>query len=316
VSDATDSVNATDAPAPSGQQYVITSGDHEAVVVSVGGGVRGYTFGGRPILAAYPEQLIRPAMAGAVLTPWPNRLADGRYRFAGVDYQVPISEPGLRNAIHGLAQWMPWSLADREPSAVTMALDLPPQSGYPFSLRLSVRWSVGPGGLRAEHSAVNVGGSAAPFGLGAHPYLDIAGTPISDLRLQVPAATYLPSDDRELPLPAQPVQGSDRDLRAERALGDLRLNSPFTDLDRGDDGRAAVSVRTAAGGARVWVDPAFGYLQLYTTDRLMPGVGAIAVEPMTCPADAFNSGAGLVRLEPGQEWTGVWGVEPIAEPPR
>ena len=41
------------------------------------------------------------------------------------------------------------------------------------------------------------------------------------------------------------------------------------------------------------------------------GRPAGAVEPMSCPADAFNSGRGRIVLEPGSSWTGVWGIEPL-----
>jgi len=34
------------------------------------------------------------------------------------------------------------------------------------------------------------------------------------------------------------------------------------------------------------------------------------VEPMTCAPDAFNSGDGLLSLEPGQEFVASWGVIP------
>ena len=46
-------------------------------------------------------------------------------------------------------------------------------------------------------------------------------------------------------------------------------------------------------------------------------IRGIAVEPMTCPADAFNSGSGLIVLEPGQQWSGQWGLlsaEAASEP--
>jgi aldose 1-epimerase len=32
---------------------------------------------------------------------------------------------------------------------------------------------------------------------------------------------------------------------------------------------------------------------------------------MTCPPDALNSGTGLLVVEPGQTWTGSWGIRPL-----
>ena len=40
------------------------------------------------------------------------------------------------------------------------------------------------------------------------------------------------------------------------------------------------------------------WVQIHTADAL--GRPGIAVEPMTCPPDAFNSGIDLVSLAPGQ----------------
>jgi aldose 1-epimerase len=35
---------------------------------------------------------------------------------------------------------------------------------------------------------------------------------------------------------------------------------------------------------------------------------SIAVEPMTCAPNAFRSGEGLVRLEPGERHVAGWGI--------
>ena len=32
---------------------------------------------------------------------------------------------------------------------------------------------------------------------------------------------------------------------------------------------------------------------------------------MTCPADAFNSGVGLIIIQPGGFWSGSWGITPL-----
>jgi aldose 1-epimerase len=39
----------------------------------------------------------------------------------------------------------------------------------------------------------------------------------------------------------------------------------------------------------------------------------VAVEPMTCPPDALNSGTDLITLAPGESWTGSWGLRPIQQ---
>jgi aldose 1-epimerase len=61
----------------------------------------------------------------------------------------------------------------------------------------------------------------------------------------------------------------------------------------------------------LWLDEAYGYLMLYSGDTLAPARRrrALAVEPMTCAPNAFVSGDGLVRLEPGGVHDAAWGIE-------
>jgi aldose 1-epimerase len=71
-------------------------------------------------------------------------------------------------------------------------------------------------------------------------------------------------------------------------------------------------LREPGSGAELvlWVDDSYGYLQLFTGDPL-PDVDrrSLAVEPMTCAPNAFRTGEGLARLEPGRSTTSTWGIE-------
>jgi aldose 1-epimerase len=92
------------------------------------------------------------------------------------------------------------------------------------------------------------------------------------------------------------------------------MDTCFTDLVRGDDGtvRARVDGGDDARSATVWAGRGFDYLMIYTGDTLEPVLRrrhGIAIEPMTCPANAFRSGMGVIRLEPDRPWTGAWGIE-------
>jgi aldose 1-epimerase len=117
-------------------------------------------------------------------------------------------------------------------------------------------------------------------------------------------------DESQLPVGVQSVSRTSYDLRRGRRLRALRLDDGFTALDT-VQGRGSAEVRTASGGALVWFDAAFGYLQVYTVDDLIDGAAAVAIEPMTCAPDAFNSGAGLIVLQAGVPWTASWGIAPV-----
>jgi aldose 1-epimerase len=91
------------------------------------------------------------------------------------------------------------------------------------------------------------------------------------------------------------------------------MDDAFTDLERGPDGRARVELRdpVSRAGVDLWVDESYGYLMLFTGDDL-PDVSrrSLAVEPMTCPPNAFRTGEDLLRLEPGERTTSAWGLVP------
>jgi aldose 1-epimerase len=297
---------------PSGQQYEIAFGEQRATVVEVGGGIRSYRVGERDVLHPYPVDAMCDGAHGAPLIPWPNRLADGRYRFDGTEYQVALTEPEKRNAIHGFLRWRPWRPVNRGSDRITMAAALHPMQGYPFSLDLRVEYRLGPDGLTVTTVAVNTGGRAAPYGCGQHPYLSPGPGGLDACTLTLDAATRVTTDpDRQLPTGSEPVAGTPYDFRQGLPLKGLECDFAFTDLGRDQAGRAVVRLLGGDGAAtELWVDRAYPYVEVYTADTLAPDRrrAGLGVEPMTCPPDAFNSGERLIRLEPGESTTHVWGA--------
>jgi aldose 1-epimerase len=294
-----------------GLQFPITAGDHDAVVTEVGAGLRCYRHRGTDVTASFDEDVLPPLCDGAVLVPWPNRLRGGRYRFEGTEHQLALTEPDKGNAIHGLARWVRWTPVLHEPTRVTLATDLVPQTGYPFEVHVEVTYALGAeAGLTITTSAHNTGSGRAPFGAGFHPYLSVRGAALDDTHVTVPAGERLMVDGVAIPIGTQSVAGTAYDLRDGRRLDQLRMDDCFTGLDV-DDGRGLAEVRAGDAGARIWFDETFRYLQVFTPDELAGGVPAIAIEPMTCPADAFNSTDGLLVLDAGETWTGSWGIQPL-----
>lgn len=298
--------------APSGEQFEIAHGDQRATIVEVGGGLREYEVAGRQVLDPYPLQAICDGAHGAPLTPWPNRLADGRYRFDGVDHQVALTEPERHNAIHGFMLWRPWIALEREPSRVLMSARLFPLTGYPFTLELSIAYELSDAGLTVSTTVINRGDSACPYGTGQHPYLSPGNGVIDDCVLEVPAATRILTDeDRQLPCGREAVQGTAYDFRRPRRLADQRLDDPFTDLARDAAGTATVALTTPDGERiELWMDERYQFVELYSGDTLARERRrrGLAVEPMTCAPNAFQAGDGLARLEPEATLTSRWGV--------
>lgn len=296
---------------PSGAQYEIAFDDQRAVVVEVGGGVRTYTVGGRDVLDGYAVTAQCTGARGTPLVPWPNRLGDGRYTFEGTDYQVALTEPDKHNAIHGFLQWRSWQAREQNPSSVVMATMLHPLMGYPFTLDVAVSYALDADGLTVRTIATNLGDTPCPYGTGHHPYVSAGGGTVDECALRLDADRWLPTDDRGLPTGVRDVDGSAYDFRAGRTIGDQQIDYAFTGLARDDEGLAWVWWTTPAGHEiGLWVDGSYPYVEIFTGDTLPPverrrGLG---VEPMTCAPDAFRSGEGLIRLEPGESVRTSWGI--------
>ena len=305
----------------SGAQWTIAADGQEAIVVEVGGGLRAYRAGGVDYVDGYGEDELPAGSAGQVLAPWPNRIRDGRYTFGGRALQLSLTEPARHTAIHGLVNWLPWRLVSREADAVVLRCDLPAQPGYPWPLVLQTEWRIGADGLRASHQVTNVGRTDSPFGLSVHPYLRLPGVAVDDLMLRVPGRSRLLLDGRLLPIGAAKVAGGTYDFTEPRRIGPAVLDTAFGDLDPeppGVDGSSVdgssvtLSGPDSSAGVSMWADPAFRWWQVFTGDTL-PGDRyrrSVAVEPMTCPPDAFRSGRDVIVLEPGRTWQAAWGIRP------
>jgi len=286
-------------------------------VVEVGGALRTYSVDGHDLLDGYPVGERSTGARGQSLLPWPNRLGDGRYRFGGADHQLALTEPEKSNAIHGLVRWANWTVADQAIDRVVMHHVLHPQPGYPFAVELRLAYALSASGLGVGVEAVNVGDSALPFGAGAHPYLTLGTEVVDPLVLRAPGAVRLVSDERQLPTGAEGVAGTGYDFRSPRPVGATVLDTAYAELERDGDGRARVQVSLPDGsrGASLWMGPEYRYLILFTGDSLPEPAKrrtGLAVEPMTCPPNAFQTGEALVTLQPGESFSAEWGISPLA----
>lgn len=296
---------------PTGEHHVIRHGTSEAHITEVGATLRACTMEGTDVLDGFAEHERATDGRGQVLAPWPNRIAEGRYRYGGRDVQCPLTEPARNNAIHGLVRWIDWQLEDRQQDSVVLSCAVRPQPGYEWQLAVQVTYRLGEEGLVVGLTAVNTGTERAPFGAGFHPYLKVAGQPIDDLVLRLPATHRLAdnNDGRDV----EPVADSDFDFRDARRVGTQQLDTAYTGLLRDERGRATTLLSDPDGEHQVqlWVGEAYRHLMVYTGDQVHDPQrrrSAVAIEPMTCPPQAFRTGIDLIELEPEESWTGDWGV--------
>ncbi len=112
--------------------------------------------------------------------------------------------------------------------------------------------------------------------------------------------------------PASPVEGTEFDFRGGRELAGVHLDTPFGGCEPSRDGLVHHSLVADSGGVEVWADPDFRWVQVYTPDSYPDRGRAVAIEPMTCPPDALNSGVDLIWVAPGESWGARWGIKPLS----
>lgn len=310
--------------------------DESAAVISpIGASLVRFSVGDRPVVVPMN------AFDGAVLAPWPNRIDGGRFDFAGASHQLPITEPELGNALHGLVADVEWSVVERTESTVSLEYTLEATEGYPFEFALQVDFELTEAELRMRARALNTGSGPAPFGFGFHPWLSAgasaedAGGPehdclVDEAQLVIPAAHWYETNERLIPTAVRPFDDgtavpadhvSDdsacmvcKDFRALRLIGGTVLDDAFGQPRRGDDGWSRARLKgTDLREVVVGMGPGFRAWQTCTGDGLDGDLArrAIAIEPMTCPPNAFAAGEAGVDfdvVDPGDELAVGWSI--------
>jgi aldose 1-epimerase len=306
---------AQEAAPPSGRQFTLAFAGQTAMVTEVGGALRRYRVDGHDLLDGYGEDEMCTGARGQSLIPWPNRIRHGRYDWHGRTEQLDLSEPAKGGAIHGLTRWANWEVEQHSESYLSLVHTQHACQGWPWVLSCRLEYRLDASGLSVRTTAVNRSSTPCPFGTGAHPYLTVGTLVIDEAHAQVPGSVYLPVDAEGIPTGHEPVDGTQYDLRSPQPLGTRQIDVSYTDLARDDDGRARVRLAHPDGSPAIalWADEAYPYFEIFTgdtlpqEDRRRTGLG---VEPMTCAPDAFNSGEGLLTLEPGEAHSATWGIEP------
>ncbi len=250
-------------------------------------------------------------MAGAVIVPWPNRVEDGTWWHEGQRLQLPVDEPELHNAIHGLLTHSEFEVHHRGVDFVTLAAGIDPQPGYPFALEVHVGYALLRDGLSARIEVANRSRSVAPVAVGVHPYLRLGDTPIEDLRVSIDADRAWQLDARNLPGASRDVSGTQEDPRSLHQVAELPSHALYRRTRATNRGLVHT---LSAGGPHVvelWADAVLPWTQWYVAPDLMTDEGprrALAIEPMSAPPNALRTGSDLCHLPPDGRRTWRWAI--------
>lgn len=280
----------------SGQTLLLTAGDYRATIVSVGAGLAELSYRGRHLVIPHKPEEMPQAHLGKVLIPWPNRIANGCYQFAGHEYQLPINEHGSKAAIHGFLAWRDWEVSEQSAQTVTLRAFLPPSYGYPFSLISQVTYALDEEkGLSVEIVSKNIGQSVAPYGVGVHPYLTCDLACVDRYLLTLPAEQVFTVDAQSNPIDLHAVDELNLNFLSPKQIGAQTIDRTFKACCHEWEMQIVDPLQALTVSMRAdqpWI-------QVYSGEKL--NRKGLAVEPMSCPPNAFNSGTDLILLEPEQE---------------
>lgn len=279
-----------------GETVHIAAGPYSATLASAGATLVSLTHAGDAVVLAFdPAREEGLGYRGRTLAPWPGRIADGRYAFDGVTHEVPVNERATGAALHGLVAWLPWRVESATETAARFELDLPASPAYPFAVAFAVDYTVDAGGLGVRLTATNHGDGEAPVGLSAHPYLT-CGVGLDACTLDLPATAVLDAAGGRPAL--MDAAGAGLAFRGAPLAG-RSVDHAFTGLPA-----ERWRVTLTGAGRSVWLASDARWVQVFTADGEL-GRAGLAVEPMTCPPNAFNTHLDLVRLAPGASRT-LW----------
>lgn len=281
----------------------LINGGSRALISTEGQALIGLSLDG---VAVMPDSNNAQAFfAGKVLAPWPNRIRGGNYRFASRDFHIEGND-GLGNALHGLIFDKDSSISHQDVSSVTLSTTLLGSPQYPGRLEIQTTYSLETDSLTVTHGAKNIGELQAPVGLGAHPYFAVP----KDAKLLVKAGRTGRRESDMIPEIYEEIQSLGLSPNAATHIDSLELDNEFTDLFLEGGVAQTLVIDSQGNGFAVWQEAA-DYLMIYTCDEFPFDAGvapAIAIEPQTCGANAFNNGRGLTLLESGEEVGFRWGV--------
>ncbi|MFK8105352.1 MAG: aldose 1-epimerase [Saprospiraceae bacterium] len=289
-----------------------TTGNSFSLVPTMGACLLNLCFQGQQVLDSFqsPEALKLGDWAkSAVLFPFPNRLRDGRYTFAGKQYQFPLNDASGPNAIHGFGRQKAFTVQDYQVtsdqgSITCLYEDSGEQPGYPFPFSVEMKFSISDdNGFEVSLTMTNLGTQAMPAGLGWHPYFTLGNT-VDQYFLQLPACDLIEVDPTMIPTGRQTPYTN---FNESTPIKNTILDSCFK-LTASTSKRSYIKIESDTATLTYWQERkthAWPFVQIFTP----PHRKSIAIEPMTCNVDAFNNQDGLIILHPNQQFGGKFGLQ-------
>jgi aldose 1-epimerase len=284
-----------------------------ASINAVGAALTGLVLGGHELIEKAPFESSKNFFYGVVMAPWSNRVRDGLWvNPEGVAQQLPINETSNNSALHGLVHDQEFNVIEKNEDSVVLALVISPTPGYLYEIELEVKYELTSEGLKVSHKAKNLSDEDAPFGIAYHPYLKFSPYKTRELTIVSGARTQAAQDNQQIPIGKKPTAGTSNDFSKGKSVEGPNLDEQLNDIPQDSNGERVTKLLAPNGsGIEIWQDASLEHLLIYTTDTYPAPDGeitALAIEPSSSAANAFNSGEDLIWLSPRETSAASWGI--------
>jgi aldose 1-epimerase len=287
----------------------------KAKVSTCGASIKSLSVNGIDMITPTTGHELNPYADGIVMAPWANRIDRGIWELNGEKLQLEITDTEFGNATHGLIKQQLFDIKKQSDFEVTLETVILPSMGYPFEILVQVIYRLTDAGLEVSFEAKNLSVATAPFIIGGHPYFQIGETDTGELEVKSPSTRVVLADARKIPTETIAIAGTEFDISDWTKVSDCDFDNGFFEMNLSADGFAHHYLRSPAGiMLDIWQSKELKYAFIFTPsffNNLLDEKRryAIAIEPQSGPANAFNTNEDLTWLKPGEIFKASWGVE-------
>ncbi|MDB5231314.1 MAG: aldose-epimerase [Chitinophagaceae bacterium] len=243
------------------------------------------------------ENLI-PWFKSAFLSPFPGRINNGRYLFNQQQYKIEKFYQGA-NALHGLVFDAVFEIKEMKESSQECFVILKNiytgiDRGYPFPYISEIKYALKKNRrLEVTSTVCHFNNEPIPYAEGYHPYFKL-GDATDDWSLQLDSNERLEVNAKQIP--------TGELINDERFLNSTLLSSIEVDdtfkLNK-TPGKAAACLKGNGLSVIIHSGKTLPYIQVFIPDHREN----VAIECVSGPPDCFNSGTGLMLLEPKEKYS-------------
>ncbi|MFM7330282.1 MAG: aldose 1-epimerase [Brachymonas sp.] len=255
----------------------------------LGGCIEGLWFKGQPVLrstALGQLQSVRQS-ASYPLIPFSNRLAQAKLHWQGTSHPLIQNFPGEEHSIHGIGWQREWNMLEAGDDFCMLSLEHDGKGAWPFAFDASQTFRLHGNALEMTMSITNQSSSAAPVGLGWHPYFSKR----AGQHLSFSAKSIWQMGQDNIPV------GDAAHTGLAQSVDALKIDNCFS----GWSGQASLMDDVM----RCEITSDVQYLVVFTT----PEKDFVAIEPVSHANNAMNAGnskeseaRGVRILQSGQSW--------------